>query len=121
MLDAGVERVFHLLAPRIGEDAASSERARTKLHAALEPADDPSVGEGACRLVDEIVFTERCAVVATACELRGDLAIGRFGAVVDVPHPITARLIEELVPYAERGTDRCARVVRGRLDVDVLE
>ena len=44
-LDAAVENVLHVLAARIGQDAAVPERARSELHPALEPADDLAVGD----------------------------------------------------------------------------
>ena len=120
-LDARVQRVLHVGAARIGEDAAAPERARAELHAPLEPADDLAVGDRARRAVDQFGLAEPLERDAAAPARVVSRRSPELRAVVDVPHDEVPRLLQHLVPDVQRGANRGAGIVRGRLNVDVLE
>src|SRR5689334_5948242 len=64
MLDAAVQNILHFFTPRISEDAAVAERARSELHSALKPADDLGVGDLLCRPGNQIVLGELVEVTS---------------------------------------------------------
>src|SRR5246500_4691761 len=55
ILDLQIELLLHLRVARIGEDRAIAERARTKLHASLKPADGLAVRERVCGALEQLI------------------------------------------------------------------
>ena len=58
--DLSVEDGFHIRAPRIAEDRAVAEGARTPLHPTLEPAEDSALGDRRRGAPAELIFVMDC-------------------------------------------------------------
>ena len=117
-LDLGVEDVFHVGAPRIGQDRAVAQRPRSPLHAALEPAHDLAVGDGArdagAQLVviadDVDLAAGRRNIVASFGERRFDRPSIEGGPEIGVIHREARRLRLQPVPGGEGRPDGAAGV-----------
>jgi hypothetical protein len=72
ILDLQIEHRLHARRARIAEDAAGTERARTELHAALEPADDPLRREQASSTLEQLVARQALVDRAQAAQRRLD-------------------------------------------------
>ena len=125
-LDLQVHHRLHLRAPRVADDAARSERARTELHATLKPADDllprDQVGHG---LAERLVRVEFTIDGPDAVEERADLRVDRARAqqrpVLRVARTRHARLVEQLMPDEQRDAQRPPGIAGRRLNPDVLK
>ncbi len=126
-LDLGVEDRLHVGAARVADDRAVAERARAPFHAALEPADDPAVGDrggGATLELAIRAFFHGASgggdALAFLSERRGDLVAPVMRAPIGVVHHERPR-VPEPVPHRQGGADRAAGVAGGRLHIDAAE
>src|SRR6185436_8138194 len=128
--DLQVHDRLHLRGPRVADDAARSERARSKFHAALEPADDLFFGEPLRRFSNNRVIVEALVLGADANQIRLGFVRREARAKVRSLHRIgltafclgcRARVPKVLVPNGQRRAKRTAGIARRRLDPKFLE
>ncbi len=111
------------------EDRPVAKRARAPLHAALEPADDVTVGDrrgGAAAERVVVVDALDRATLPPRNPLRRAASSCRNRVVVELRTPVgvvhrRAACAAELVPDGTGGADRAAGVARRRLHVDLAE
>ena len=101
------------------------ERARTELHAALEPADRLLVRKGARGLLNQLLVAQDLEARPHGLEPSGDIVGGEGRPEIRTTHGVlaairTRRTCCEVIGR-ERCPDRAARVARRRLDPDVVE
>ena len=126
MLDAAIENFLHFRAARIGDDAAIAEGARTPLGAALEPAENFSVGDDRRAALHEFFFRQFGDGIAALRELagghRGADSLARVARPpISVVHHKGARLAENLVPYVEGGANGETGVPGRGMNIDFFE
>src|SRR6185312_4833058 len=125
-LDLEIEQLLHGRRARVAEDRACAERARSELHATLEPADGLALDEGADDAVEKSLVIERLEIRANRREPAPDLVTGVGRTEICPAHAVAgvagdARPIEKEVIGAECGADRAAGIARSRLNPDLLE
>src|SRR6266498_175812 len=121
VLDASIEDVLHVVAPRVGDDRAIAERARAELHPALEPADDVACGDALGNRAEECVVLEPLRGEPRSTQRLRALLVGVLGPRVGVIHDESAWPAEYLVPNVVRRADGDPAVAGGRLDVEPCE
>src|ERR1700724_955555 len=123
--DPQVERLLHGRAARVAQDRARAERARTELHASLEPADRAAGRKRIGRLADERAVVAPLEVCTRGGQSLLDLALLVARTEVAALHGVVAvgepRLAGVHVIGGERRADRAAGVARRRLDPHALE
>src|SRR5690606_37055141 len=117
VLHLEVEHLLHGGRARIAEDRARAESTRAELHAALEPAERPALGERAGAGFEERLVAERLEHRARLAQPRLDVVVAERRPEVAALHRVEAgrRLaLHALVQVMgnERRAERAAGVAR---------
>ena len=125
-LDLQVHLGLHARAPGVAKNAARAERARTELHAAVEPSDHLLLRQKFGHAPQQTRSIEPLIPSSLALEKRLDLLGGELGPEVGPLHCVLAGRhgpgpLLVAVPDELRDTQRPARVAGGRLDPEPLE
>ena len=125
-LDADVHLLLHARRARVADDAAAAQRARTELHAALEPSDDLLVRHQARHPFQQSVLVGHVFVGgAHGVEEQADVVVRKRGteqgATLSVGKLGLPGVVQLAVPDQQRCAERAAGIAGGRLNPDVLE
>ena len=105
-LDLQVHRRLHFRRARIADDAAGSERARAKLHPALEPADDLAGDKQVGDEIHQITLVSHTAVdrarsIEDAADFAGRESRPEEAPLLAIHSGRRPRFVEELMPDEE--------------------
>src|SRR6516162_4366274 len=115
--DLGIKNSLHIGAPRVAQDRAIAERARTPLHAPLEPTEDSPFRDRRRRALAELLFvmdffdrtTRPRDLLAALGEEPHDLRGRKLWAPKRMIHDKGPGTTEQ-VPCGKGGTDRATGV-----------
>ena len=95
LLDPRIDQVAHLRSPRVGEDGASAERARTELHAPVKPADHLASLEAIDRRFEKrrLVSAKILLMGVAVGKKERDLVRLEPGADEDMRQPLPAQAV----------------------------
>src|SRR5688572_25904568 len=88
VLDFQVERLLHRRRARVAEDRARAERARAELHAALEPAERPALGERLGALLDQLLIAVHLEHRAGAAQPLLDIGLRELRPEIAAAHGV---------------------------------
>ena len=125
IFDLQIERPLHFAVARVAENGAVAERARSELHAALEPADGTAIGERLRRPLEQRGFILHDLKVSALGGERRRMSSSSYDGpryAPDIPSPaLGLRATFVIVIGHKRGAERAAGIARGRLHPDLLE
>src|SRR5262245_26716555 len=124
--DLPVHRRLHVAVARVTDDAASPQRTRAELHAAVEPAYDLAFRQDLSDGLEQLGLV--CATLMRSIHLSeeiGDEIVGVLraeeAAFLGIMAVGPARFVEQLMPDEASRAEGSARIAGRRLNPDVLE
>ena len=122
-LDLAVDDLLHLRVHRVGENAPATERARTELHPALEPADHFVVAQDSGGALEQLGARQffPAHLRAGCAQRRFHLRFVECRAQIDIAQRELARVAQHGVVNVECRADGATGVTGGRLDEQTLE
>src|SRR5215470_8273169 len=107
LLDPLIQYVFHIGAPRVDDDRAIAQRARSEFHSALEPANDQPIGYVLRGPLGDFPVRMRFVLEPGAVQLRLYLIIReprpRVSSFHYVVPPSAQRLVIDVITGADSG------------------